>query len=134
MEHLTAKEPVSITVWNDNKYRGEDKKVNFLNNCISNIPSSREQSQEKNIRNSSKINTKQQIPSLPLLKAYNKMGGVDRQYRMVGQHSIPLTSKHGYIKIFFHLLDSAVVNAHILYKISKRAKGLWNQQHNKNTP
>ena len=128
VEHLTAKEPVSITVWNDKKYRGEDKKVIFLNNCLPNIPSSREQFQEKNIRDSSKIYTKQQIPSLPLLKAYNnRMGGVDRHDRMVGQHSIPLTSKRGYNKIFFHLLDSAVVNAFILYKTSKRAKGLWNQ-------
>ena len=50
--------------------------------------------------------------SPPILKAYNyRMGGVDKHDRLVGQHAIPLTAKRGYIKIFFHVLDSAVVNA-----------------------
>ena len=54
------------------------------------------------------------------------MGGVDKHDRLVGQHSIPLTSKRGYLKIFLHILDSASVNAYILYKSSKQAKQQWN--------
>ena len=54
------------------------------------------------------------------------MGGVDKHDRLVGQHTIPLTAKRGYIKIFFHVLDSAVVNAWILYKTVKQADGKWN--------
>ena len=54
------------------------------------------------------------------------MGGVDRHDRLVGQHTIPLTSKRGYIKVFFHVLDSAVVNAWILFKTAKREKNQWN--------
>ena len=39
------------------------------------------------------------------MKAYNyRMGGADRHDRLVGQHNISLTSKRGYIKIFFHIL------------------------------
>ena len=54
------------------------------------------------------------------------MGGVDKHDRLVGQHAIPLTAKRGYIKIFCHVLDSAVVNAWILYKTVKQAHGQWN--------
>ena len=54
------------------------------------------------------------------------MGGVDRHDRLVGQHAIPLTSKRGYIKIFYHILDSAMVNAWILFKTAKQANGQWN--------
>ena len=128
VEKLYAKEPVSLTVWMDKKYRAEDKKVVFITNCISNIPTSPLQFQSKNIRDSTKKYTRQLIPSPPILKAYNnRMGGVDRHDRMVGQHSIPLTSKRGYLKVFFHLLDSAVVNAWILFKTAKKSQGLWNQ-------
>ena len=38
------------------------------------------------------------------------MGGVDKHDRLVGQHAIPLISKRGYLRIFFHLLDTALVN------------------------
>ena len=70
---------------------------------------------------------RQLISSPPVLKAYNyRMGGVDRHDRLVGQHSIPLTTKRGYMKVFYHLLDSAVVNAWILYKTAKQEKSEWN--------
>lgn len=60
------------------------------------------------------------------LQAYNfRMGGVDRHGILVGQHAIP-DKKLGYMKVFYHLLDSTVVNACILYKIDQQEKSGWN--------
>ena len=50
----------------------------------------------------------------------------DKHDRLVGQHAIPFTAKRGYIKIFFYILDSTVVNAWILYKTVKQAHSQWN--------
>ena len=110
----------------DKKYRTVDKKV--ITNCLSAIPTSVERDcHRKNIRDENRQYSRVLISSPPVLKAYNYcMGAVDRHDRLLGQHSIPLTTSHGYMKVFYHLLDSAVVNAWILYKTSKQAKGEWN--------
>ena len=126
-QHLEANETVSLVVWMDKKYRTKDKKVVFITNCVPSIPTDSSQFQEKNIRDPFFKFTRQPVPSPPVLKAYNhRMGGVDRHDRLVGLHKIPLSSKRGYIKVFFHLLDSAVVNAWILFKTVRQAKGMWN--------
>ena len=118
---LQATEPVCLLVWMDKKYRTTDKHVVFITNCIPAIPTSpNQQFHQKNIRDANKQYTRQHIPSPPIVKAYNyRMGGVDKHDRLVGQHSILLTSKRGYLKIFLHILDSACVNAYILYKSSE---------------
>ena len=112
----------------DIKYRTTNKQVVFITNCIPAIPTNPEhQCHRKNIRDENGNYTRQLITSPPIVKAYNfRMGGVDRHDRLVGQHSIPLTSKRGYIKIFFHILDSAMVNAWILFKTAKQANDQWN--------
>ena len=90
------------------------KKVVFITN----------QCHMKNIRDANKQYTRRLIASLPILKAYNhRMGGVDKHDRLVGHHAISLTSKRGYLKVFFHVLDSALVNAWILFKASIDARG-----------
>lgn len=110
----------------DKKYRSEDKKVVFITNCLPSIPKYPAQFQQKNIKDGSQQYSRELIPSPPVLKAYNnRMGGVDRHDRLVGHHSIPLTSKRGYLKVFFHLLDSAVANSWILFK-NQKTKGKWN--------
>ena len=130
---LQATEPFCLLVWMDKKYRTTDKKVVFITNYILAIPTSpNKQFHQKNIRDANKQYTKQLIPSPPIVKAYNyRMGGVDNNDRLVGQHSIPLTSKRCYLKIFLHILDSACVNAYILYKSSKQAKQQWNSAANR---
>ena len=108
----------------DKKYRSDDKKVVCIHNCLPNIPRENFQLQYKNIRDKKYQYHRQ--PITPILKAYNnRMGGVDRHDRLVGHHQIKLSSKRGYIKVFFHLLDSAVVNAWILFKTARKAKGFW---------
>ncbi|KAI6646989.1 piggyBac-derived 2-like [Oopsacas minuta] len=124
--HVQANEPVSIVVWMDKKYRSDDKKVVFIHNCLPSIPSEEFQLQQKNIRDEKYKYHRQPITSSPILKAYNnRMGGVDRHDRLVGHHLIKLSSKRGYIKVFFHLLDSVVVNAWILFKTARKMKGCW---------
>ena len=116
-------EAVCVLIWMDKKYRSgsADKKVVFINNCLPAIPTSiQQQCQAKNLRDPSGKYTRQIIASPPILKAYNNfMSGVDRHDRMVGQQPIQLTSKRGYKKLFFHVLDTATVNAWILYKTAR---------------
>ena len=82
----------------------------------------------KNIRHTNHQYTRQLIASPPILKAYKyRMGGVDKHDRLVGQHPIPLRSKRGYLRVFFHLLDTALVNAWILFRTTIQARGEWNQ-------
>ena len=53
----------------------------------------------------------------PLLPAYNKyMGGVDLTDQLHKYYGFDRRCKRPWLRIFFHLLDFAVNNAHILYK------------------
>ena len=90
------------------KYRSEDKKVVFITNCIPSIPETpQNQCHVKNVRHANHQDTRQLIASPPNVKAYNyRLGGVDKHDRLVGQHAIPLISKRGYLRIFFHHLDT----------------------------
>ena len=127
-QNLRAEESVCQLVWMDKKYRKTDKKVVSITNCIPAIPTSLHlQCHQKNIRDENQNYTRRLISSPPIVKAYNyRMGGVDRHDRLVCQDAIQLTSKRGYIKIFFRILDSAVVNAWIIFKTVKQARGEWN--------
>ena len=117
VQDMLAKESVSLIVWMDKKYRTEDKKVVIITNCLANIPQSAEQFQEKNIRDGQHKYSRQPVPSPPIVKAYNnRMGGVDKHDRLVGHHSIPLSSKRGYVK---------VVISWILFKTAQNSKGKW---------
>ncbi|KAI6646976.1 hypothetical protein LOD99_9070 [Oopsacas minuta] len=100
----------------DKKYRSEDKIVVFIANCIPAIPETPQtQCRTKNFRHANHQYTRQLIASPPILKAYNyRMGGVDKHDCLVGQHPIPLRSKRGYLRVFFHLLDSAWQHLHEL--------------------
>ena len=127
VHRLQSNEPVSLVVWIDKKYRSKNKQVVLITNCLPSVPTNPTQYQKKNIRDPSYKYSRLPIPSPPGLKAYNsRIGGVDRHDRLVGHHSIPLSSNRGYLKVFFHLLDSAVVNAWILFKTAQKMKKLWN--------
>jgi len=52
-----------------------------------------------------------------IVTVYNKhMGGVDTLDSMMGLYRIHVRSKKYYLRIFFHFVDIAVVNAWILYR------------------
>lgn len=57
-----------------------------------------------------------EVACTEILTVYNKyMVGVDLVGSYLGRHSITVESKW-YFRLFYHLLDRAVINAWILYK------------------
>ena len=59
---------------------------------------------------------KKQIQCPQLISPYNKgMGGVDKADQLMSFYRIEIKTKRWYIKIFWHLVDMAKVNAWLLY-------------------
>ena len=57
------------------------------------------------------------------VKVYNRhMGGVDLLDSHLGRHRNKMRSKKWYMRIFYHMLDVAMVNAWILFKIVHEEK------------
>ena len=60
---------------------------------------------------------RKEIPCPQIVKAYNKsMGGVDLADMLIALYRIEVKTKRWYIKVFWHLVDIAKLNAWILYK------------------
>lgn len=75
-----------------------------------------------------KANERKQVPCPAIVKSYNKsMGGVDLADMLISLYRIQARTKRWYIKVFWHLVDIAKVNAWILYKrhytMSNQPKG-----------
>lgn len=69
-------------------------------------------------------NCKKEVECPDIVRVYNKhMGGVDLQDSLLGLYPIKVKSKKWYHRIFYHMLDVAVVNAWILDKKIKRQLG-----------
>ena len=61
----------------------------------------------------------------PLLPAYNKsMSAVDRTGQLWKYYGIDRKCRQPWLRIFFHLFDLAVNNAHIIYKHSCKGYGV----------
>ena len=57
------------------------------------------------------------VPCPQVVKQYNKaMGGVDLADMLIALYRMPARTKRWYLKVFWHLVDIAKVNAWILYK------------------
>lgn len=64
-----------------------------------------------------------------IVQEYNKyMGGVDLMDSFLGRNHITIRSKKWYLRIFFHLLDLAVINAWVIY----RKNAMERNHHKKN--
>ena len=75
------------------------------------------------VRQSSGLLIEKHVP--PLLPAYNKyMGAVDRTGQLRKYYGIDRKCRRPWLRIFFHLFDLAVNNAHILYKHSCKGYSL----------
>ena len=56
------------------------------------------------------------VPCPLMLETYNKsMGGVDKSDQLISYHKISRRTKKYWKTIFFHYIDIAVVNSHVLY-------------------
>ena len=58
-----------------------------------------------------------------VIEEYNShMGGVDRADQLITYYGYPHHSKKWWKRVFFHLLDTALVNSYILYTQSNSSK------------
>lgn len=114
-EQLTDYEgvPISVTCWKDNKL------VTLASTYVGAKP-------EGTIRRFDKKNKKQTSIVCPkIIKEYNAhMGGVDLMDSFLGRYRIKMKSRKWYIRLFYHLLDMAIINSWVLYKQSNEGKEL----------
>lgn len=104
---------MSVVAWKDNKV------VTLLSSYVGALPLDNVSRYDK--KNKEKI----QIPCPKIIREYNAhMGGVDLMDSFLGRYRIKIKSRKWYIRIFFHLLDLAVINAWIIYKKNLIAKNV----------
>ena len=66
-----------------------------------------------------------EIPCPQIVRAYNKsMGGVDLAGMLISLYRVEVKTRRWYIKVFWHLVDIAMVNAWILYRRHCKPYGL----------
>ncbi len=100
-----AKENVVGTVWKDNK------DIYLISNAY---PVSGDTTVPRKRKNDGVV---EQILCPPALSGYNKfMGGVDLNDQKKAYYAISRKSRRWWLRIFWHFLDVAVVNAHCLYQ------------------
>lgn len=87
----------------------DTKLVNVLSTAFSPI-----QVREINRKLKDGSTIKIQCPE-PILQYTRRRGGVDRFDQKRGYYSVSRKSRRWWLRIFYVILDSAIVNAHILY-------------------
>lgn len=97
------KENTSYVLWMDTKL------VNVLSTAFSPI-----QVRDINRKLKDGSTSKVQCPE-PIIQYTRRMGGVDRFDQKRGYYSVSRKSRRWWLRIFYFMLDAAVVNAHILY-------------------
>ncbi|XP_046674573.1 piggyBac transposable element-derived protein 3-like [Homalodisca vitripennis] len=69
------------------------------------------------------------VPCPQIVKVYNKhMGGVDLMDSHIGRHHIRLRSRKWYFRMFYHMVDMAVVNAWILHSTLSETRGMTQKE------
>lgn len=105
-EHITEEngQRISVVTWNDNDI------VTIGSTLCGALPTS----EVKRYNRKEKKFIDIQCPKI--VRVYNKhMGGVDLMDANIGRHHIRIKSKKWYFRLFYHLLDMAVINSWILY-------------------
>lgn len=97
------KKPVVFLAWKDNKV------VSMVSTYRGSLPVKTIQRYDR------KEKVRRDVKCPALIDIYNKhMGGVDTMDAMIGRQKIKIKSKKWYLKLFFHLVDIAIVNAWLL--------------------
>lgn len=103
---------ISVCKWHD---RGKK--------CVVVISSLHDPSIKVDVVRTNKEAKKEKVPCPQSVAEYNKfMGGVDLFDQYLASYSISWKSRKWWMKIFMYLLDSAIVNAYIVYKTSMAAE------------
>ena len=107
-----AKRNTAVTVWKDNK------EIHLISNAY---PVSGDVTVPRKRKTDGVV---EQVSCPPALPGYNKyMGGVDQSDQKKSYCAISRKSRRWWLRIFWHFLDIAVVNAHWLY-IANRQRAL----------
>ncbi|XP_050553076.1 piggyBac transposable element-derived protein 3-like [Spodoptera frugiperda] len=107
----------SATVWKENKV------VTLLSTYVGAEPAGKVQRFDK------KLKQKIDVPCPKVVQEYNMhMGGVDLMDSYLGRYRIKVKSKKWYMRLFYHLLDLAVINSWVLFKKNMSAKGIPKKQ------
>lgn len=107
----------SATVWKDNKV------VTLLSTYVGAEPAGKVQRFDK------KLKQKIDVPCPKVVQEYNMhMGGVDLMDSYLGRYRIRVKSKKWYMRLFYHLLDLAVINSWVIFKKNMTAKGTPKKQ------
>lgn len=103
---------MTSVLWKDNKL------VTLLSSYCCILP-------EETISRFDKKERKNIEMSCPLIiKEYNKhMGGVNLLDSLIGKYKIKMRSKKWYTRLWYYLIDVAVVNAWLLYRRVETSKG-----------
>ena len=106
-EYTTNIESVDIStvLYKDNS------NVSFLSTFVGELPKSEVRRFDR------KKKEHVMVPCPAVVSVYNShMGNVDLLDSNIGRHHIKIRSKRWYIRLFFHLLDTMVINSWILYR------------------
>lgn len=112
---FAIKKPISAVKWKDRKA------VNFISSAHSPRQTS---TVRRRLRNGTKIDV--QCPKV--VETYNKyMGGVDKFDQLKERYSIGRRSVKWWHRIFYFLLDLAIVNSYVLWKLQQPDKNKCDQ-------
>lgn len=103
---------INVTTWVDNKV------VNLCSSYVGKEPMATVK------RYSKQKKERIDVPRPKAIEVYNKyMGGVDLLDSMLGFYRIKVRSKKWYHRIFFHMVDMAIVNSWLLWRRKEKQKG-----------
>lgn len=103
---------ISTVLYKDNS------NVSFLSSFVGELPKSEVRRFDR------KKKEHIMVPCPAVVSVYNShMGNVDLLDSNIGRHHIKIRSKRWYLRIFFHLLDTMVINSWILYRRMLRQTG-----------
>ena len=107
-----SKRSVILTVWKDNK------DIHLISNAY---PTSGDMTVPRKRKVDGVV---EQVPCPPVVPGYNSfMGGVEQNDQMKSYYAINRRSRRWWLRLFWHFLDIAMVNAHCLY-IENRSRSL----------
>lgn len=96
---------ISVTCWKDNK------PVTLVSTYVGSQPA------ETVSRFDKKQKKKVSVACPKIVKDYNAhMGGVDLMDSFLGRYKIRIKSRKWYIRLFYHMIDMAIINSWVLYK------------------
>lgn len=98
--------------------RCKDKKgINFISNC-------HDPHEITSVNRTQRDGAKKVVPCPSLVKDYNAlMGCVDKADQLKEVYAIDRRSKKWWSRIFFHFLDTTIVNAYVIYSLNIKGLG-----------